>query len=62
MIYESGTWKKELREKSQELIRNNTKKNFDRNFERACFTCERAIVYTALLVRVSIDSNKLSKK
>jgi hypothetical protein len=60
MVYESWEWKKELREKKRQLLRYNTKKNFDHDFEGTCFKTERALLYSAFIIRVLIESEKLS--
>lgn len=61
MVYESWEWKKELHRKRRQLILHNTKENFDRNFNKACFQLEQAILYSALIIRILGESEKLSK-
>lgn len=60
MVHESWEWKKELRDKKRQLLRYNTSENFDRNFESTCFKMERALLYSAMIIRVLIESQKLS--
>lgn len=60
MVYESWKWKKELREKKRQILRYNTKENFDRNFDSAYFKIERALLYSATIIRVLIESGKTS--
>jgi len=60
MVYDSWKWKTELREEKRQLIRYNTKKNFDKNFEGTYFKIERALLYSAFIIRILIESEKLS--
>lgn len=60
MVYDSWKWKMELREKKRQLLRYNTKKNFDNNFEGTHFKIERALLYSAFIIRILIESEKLS--
>jgi len=60
MVYDSWKWKTELSEKKRQLLQYNTKKNFDNNFERTHFRVERALLYSAFIIRILIESEKLS--
>lgn len=60
MVLESLEWKKELREKKRKLIHYNTKENFDNHFEKTFFQCERAVLYSAFIARILVESEKLS--
>lgn len=60
MVHESLEWKRELCEKGRQLLRYNTKENFDRSFNPTCFKMERAMLYSATIIRVLIESQKLS--
>lgn len=60
MVYDSWKWKTELREKKRQLLQYNTKKNFDNDFEGTHFKVERALLYSAFIIRILIESEKLS--
>ena len=60
MVYDSWEWKRELREKKKEILRYNTKENFDHHFDSTYFKVERALLYSATIIRILIESQKLS--
>jgi len=60
LVYDSWEWKRELREKKKEILRYNTKENFDHHFDSIYFKVERALLYSATIIRILIESQKLS--
>lgn len=61
MILESFTWKKDLRRRKNLLINYNTIEKFEENYESAYTVIEKAIFYSAFIIRKLIDcGGKLS--
>ena len=60
MIYESYPWKQDLRRWKNLLLRYNQPEQFDQNYDRTCTVIEKAILYSAFIIRKLIDCDRLS--
>ncbi|HAN20669.1 MAG: hypothetical protein A2Y15_04485 [Clostridiales bacterium GWF2_36_10] len=60
MVLESWEWKNELREKKRQLLRYSKKESLNGNFINTYFKLERALFYSAFIVRLLVESKKLS--
>lgn len=55
MIYESYPWKQDLYQRKRQIIKNNTAENFSKNEDKAYTNIEKAIFYSAFIIRKLID-------
>lgn len=60
MIYESYPWKQDLQRRKNLLLRYNRPEQFAQNFDRACTVIEKAILYSAFIIRKLINCDRLS--
>lgn len=62
LVHESSEWKKELRNKRNQLRKYNRAVDYIRNFDSTCFKMERALLYSATIIRVLLESQKMSNE
>ena len=60
MIYDGYAWKHELRLKMRQIAKFNTKSYFDKSFDLSYHKIESAILFSAFIIRMLIESQKLS--
>lgn len=60
MIYESYPWKQDLRRRKNLLIRYNTAEQFEKDDDKAYTVIEKAIFYSAFIIRKLHECDKLS--
>lgn len=60
MVYESYPWKQDLRKRKNLLLRYNKSEQFDANFDTTYTVIEKAIFYSAFIIRKLIDCDRLS--
>lgn len=57
MVYESGPWKEDLKRRRQLLLQYNTKEHFKKDEDKAYIVIEKAIFYSAFIIRKLLDCN-----
>lgn len=60
MIYDSWLWKNELQNQKNKIVRNNKKNKLKNHSDSNLFKIERALLFSATIARVLIESQKLS--
>ena len=60
MIYDSWLWKNELQNQKNKISRNNKKNKLTNPSDSNLFKIERALLFSATVARVLIESQKLS--
>lgn len=56
-MYESGPWKEDLKRRRQLLLQYNTKEHFEKDEDKAYTVIEKAIFYSAFIIRKLLDCN-----
>lgn len=60
MVHESYPWKQDLRRRKNLLLRYNKADRFDANYDATYTVIEKAIFYSAFIIRKLIDCDRLS--
>ena len=56
-MYESSPWKEDLKRRRQLLLQYNTKEHFEKDEDKAYTVIEKAIFYSAFIIRKLLDCN-----